>query len=123
MYPIFFSNIFLLMISILIFFLFKLNSNSFFVDGLYIVKRTLVPGFPLISSIAFSLDISFVSFSSILIILSPGKIPALYAGVPIIGAITVSSLFCIFNLNPTPPNDPFNPLLTLLYSFSVIYLE
>jgi hypothetical protein len=49
---------------------------------------------------------SVVAVESILRILSPGRMPALKAGVPSMGVITVSWLSLSPSSMPRPPKDP-----------------
>ncbi len=72
-----------------------------------IVITTVVPFRPLIFFTASQSIISLLVSPSTLIILSPAFIPALYAGVPSIGEITVRIPFCIVITIPIPPNSPW----------------
>ena len=69
---------------------------------------TLVPASPRINLTASSVDMPLVGLPSIETMTSFGKMPALEAGDPSIGAITTSSLLSLSMLSwmPTPDNWP-----------------
>ena len=72
-----------------------------------IVSVKEVLGFPLIIFTESSMFIPIVAVSLIFKMISPAFIPALSAGVPEIGAITVSAPSFIPMEIPNPPNSPF----------------
>ena len=75
-----------------------------------IVIFTFVPGSPRILDTASSRFIPDVGSFSIIIIVSPAFIPALYAGVSSIGEMTVRALSRMPIVIPNPPKEPFVPI-------------
>ena len=88
-----------------------------------IVKTNEVPGLPLMSFTESSIFIPMVATSLIFKMISPDLTPALNAGVPSIGAMTVSAPSFIPIEMPSPPNSPLVCTERSLYALVSIKVE
>ena len=88
-----------------------------------IVNTKEVLGFPLMSFTESSMFIPIVALSSIFKMISPDFTPALNAGVPSIGAMTVNAPSFIPIEMPSPPNSPLVCTERSLYDFVSINVE